>query len=110
MNPDKTTMAMYLGYKNPTTAFFLSSFLRIGRFYIGEVGLNIFIYLSCILCLIMFDSFLPFLLYFWGMWFIDILTIKNDTRKRNYNKLMKFLSANKRNIPSPLTNTKSLTQ
>ena len=44
------------------------------------------------------------------MWFIDILTIKNDTRKRNYNKLMKFLSANKRNIPSPLTNTKSLTQ
>lgn len=96
-NPDKITMAMHIEYKNPITAFLLSFFFTVGRFYIGDIVRNIVSYLIGSICFFAFIAYVPYIapVYFillWLLWWsVDSFLIMGDARKRNYKKLLMFL-------------------
>jgi hypothetical protein len=94
-NPDKITMAMHIGYKNPIIAFLLSFFFTVGRFYIGDIVRNLVSYLLIFFAFIAYASYVTpiyFILLWLLWWFVDSFIIMGDARKRNYIKLLMFLA------------------
>lgn len=94
-NPDKITMAMHIGYKNPIIAFLLSFFFTVGRFYIGDIVRNLVSYLLIFFAFITYAFYVTpiyFILLWLLWWFVDSFIIMRDARKRNYIKLLMFLT------------------